>query len=131
MRKLAILGLIIFAIIVVLTTMAFFNVVGIRDIIYNGMQGTVFQPIHDFVVANWIAVGNMGFTYIVATSLGIGIIGGLFLVFIVYGLLWQKLIQGKLLHKVAPSPTEPMQRTLSTPLTPTQETIPPEKKEEP
>jgi asparagine N-glycosylation enzyme membrane subunit Stt3 len=131
MRKLAILGLIILIALVVLVTLASINFMGIRDTIYGAIQGTILQPGHDWIVNSWIQIGALGFTYIAAASLALAIGGGLIMVFIVYGLFWQKLIQGKILHKTAPSPIAPMQRTLSTPLTPTQETVPiPEKKEE-
>jgi hypothetical protein len=72
---------------------------GIRDTIYGGIQGTILQPGHDWIVNSWIQIGTLGFTYIAAASLALAIGGGLIMVFIVYGLFWQKLIQGKILQR--------------------------------
>jgi len=103
MRKLAVFGLIILILSVVAVTLAVVNYMGFRDSAYAAIQDTFLQPGHDWIVNSWVGIGAAGFTYIAAAILGIGIGGGLFLVFIIYGLFWQKLIQGKLLHKTTPT----------------------------
>jgi len=111
-RKLAVLGLIILILSVVLTTLAVVNYAGFRDSAYAAIQDTAIQPIHDWIVDSWVGIGAAGFTYIAAAILGIGIGGGLFLVFIIYGLFWQKLIQGKLLHKT-PTSTQSLKSSIN------------------
>ena len=123
MRKFAILGLISLIFLVVLVTLAAIDFAGIRTTIYGAIQGTILQPGHDWIVNSWNQIGALGFTYIAATILGVAIGGGLIMVFIVYGLFWQKLIQGKILHKTVPSttPLASMQRTTTTNLSPAAE----------
>lgn len=118
MRKLAILAITLLVGLVVVVTLAAINYGGVRDTLYNGIQGTILQPAHDWAVNTWFAIGNLGFTYIAAATLGIMIFGGLFMTVIVYGLVWQRLIQQKLLHKTAETvaPLASMQRTTSTEL---------------
>lgn len=128
MRKLAIFGLILLILVVVVVTLAVVNYAGFRDSSYTAIQGTILQPAHDWIVDMWVGVGTAGFTYIAAAILVIGVGGGLFLTLIVYGLFWQKLIQGKLLHKTVPSttPLASMQRNLTTELSATNSPPPPE-----
>ena len=104
MRKLAILGIIVLIAIVVVITIAATNA-PFRDGIYNFAAGTLLMPIHDFVVTTWISVGQAGFTWIAVTSIIITVFGVFFGYFICYGLLYKKVIQGKILHT---SPTHPV-----------------------
>lgn len=101
MRKLAYVGIIILVLMVVLITLAAINYGGFRDWAYAGIQGSMLMPIHDFVVNTWIGIGAAGFTWIAAASVGIGILGIIVGVGFFYAIVWQKLIQQKLLHKTA------------------------------
>lgn len=137
MRKLAILMFILLIAATIIVTLGATNYAGFGTWLGDSVHGSVLQPSRNFIVDNWLLIGSSGW-YILAAVLSISIIGGLFLVFIVYGLFWHKLIQQKILHKTLPSstPLAPMQRTTTTNLSPTPEPIAttqplaPEKKEE-
>lgn len=102
MRKLAILGLILFTIGVIIITLGITNYGGVGTWLGDLVHGSILQPARNFIVDKWLIIGTSGW-YILATALGISIIGGLFMVFIAYGLFWQKLIQQKILHKTITS----------------------------
>jgi len=116
MRKLAILAVILLIIATVLVTVSVFNVGGFRDAAGSAIEGTVLAPIRAWSINTWLFLGT-NFTYIAAATLTIAVVGGLFMVFIVYGLFWKKLIQQKILHKT-PAPSyggvAPLQSTMST-----------------
>lgn len=118
MRTLAWFLLILLIAATVLITLGATNYVGIGDAIGTSMQSSVIAPTRNWVVATWLFIGTSGW-YILATLLGISIVGGIFMTIIVYGLFWQKLIQQKLLHKITPEvPLASMQRTTTTTITP-------------
>lgn len=118
MRTLAWFLLILLIAATVLITLGATNYVGIGDAIGTSMQSSVIAPTRNWVVTTWLFIGTSGW-YILATLLGISIVGGIFMTIIVYGLFWQKLIQQKLLHKITPEvPLASMQRTTTTTITP-------------
>jgi hypothetical protein len=115
MRKLAILAVILLIVATVLVTISVFNVGGFRDAAGGAIEGTILAPFRTGAINLWLAAGA-NFTYVAAATLIISVVGGLFLVFIIYGLFWKKLIQQKLLHKT-PQPTDgpaPLQSSMST-----------------
>lgn len=119
-RKLAYILIILLIAVTVLVTVAVIESatatnLGVTNTV-TATAGAIFAPLVTWIKESWVFVGT-DFAYISAATLGISIIGGLFMVFIAYGLIWQRLIQSKLLHKVAPTPAAiPMQRTISTPI---------------
>ena len=96
------------------------NYAGIGDAIGDTMSNSVVAPMRNFFVDGWISIGTSGW-YILAATVTIAIFGGFFMVFIVYGLFWQKGIQGKLLHKDTSAPKEAWQQerpSTTIPMTP-------------
>lgn len=102
MRKLAILGLILLIVGTIVITLGITNYGGVGTWLGDLVHGSIMQPARNFIVDQWLFIGTSGW-YILAAGLGISIIGGLFMVFIMYGLFWQKLIQQKILHKTTTS----------------------------
>ena len=98
---------------VVVVVLGATNYGGIGDAIGDTMANSFVAPIRNLAVDNWLLIGTSGW-YILAASLTIAIAGGLFMVFIVYGLFWQKGIQGKLLHKTNSAPEAWQQERPST-----------------
>lgn len=89
MRKLAALMIIIFVIISIVATAAFFSE-DVRAALYNSVVGTVLMPIHDGIVSLANTVAANGFTYIAVTSLAL-IATGIFL-----GYMWNHWLSQKM-----------------------------------
>ena len=113
-RKLAILALILLIDGTIVITLGATNYMGFGEYVGGAIQNSVATPIRNFIVEKWLVIGTSGW-YILATVVGISVVGGLFMIVIIYGLVWQKLIQQKLLGKTvqpakitsqpAPAPT--------------------------
>ena len=117
MRKLAIILISLLIAVTAIVTVAVIESVTASDFgVTSAVTGTargLFAPFVAWAKDMWLVIGA-DFAYMAATVLSISIVGGLFMVFIAWGLFWQKLIKGKLLHQVAPAPAPQMQRTIST-----------------
>jgi len=135
MRKLAWFLLILLVVATVVITLGITNYAGIGTSLGGILHNSILNPTRNFIVDKWLFIGTSGW-YILATVLGIGIVGGLFLIFIAYGLFWQKLVQEKIRHKTTqPAKTAPSSQPAPAPTplplpTAPNETVPIEKPEE-
>jgi len=102
MRKIAIFLVILLIVITALVTIASIEALtatnlGVTSTIV-GATGAVTAPMVAWIKDSWLFVGT-NFAYIAATTLAISVVGGLFMVFIVYNLVWKKAIQQWMLKK--------------------------------
>jgi len=95
MRKLAIILIALLVIVTVLVTVAVIDK-PFRDGLYGFAEGTFLMPMHNFVVSTWVSIGTLGFTYIMAASIAITIVGFLFGYFVIYAFFYKRIYQGKI-----------------------------------
>ena len=117
MRKLAILAIIIFAVLLVVATLGAVNAYGIGDMIGGFMQSAVILPIRNFFVGLWGTIGTSGW-YIVIATLVISLAGAAFWVPVFYNVIWKKGVNEKLLHRTpSVAPTYQAAPTATIPIT--------------
>lgn len=130
MKKLAWIALILLIVGVVVVTLGATNYGGFGTAMGDAFNNSFALPIRNWAIDTWLFIGQSGW-YILAATLTISILGGFFMVFIVYGLFWKKGIQERLLHRTSHvAPTYQSQPSTVIPVTNLQSTPTPEAKEE-